>query len=379
MLFHSASMGEFEQAKPIIEYIKKNFPDYITVASFYSPSGYENQINYELADVKLYLPLDTKKNAKLFVDTVEPEIAIFIRYELWLNILNYLHKKSAKIILLNVTLPSTSIVRNVLLKPFYRMVYNKVNKIYSIDPNMINYLRNLNVSTQVSLLPDTRFDRVKSSILAKSNDFTWLKRAMLDRFILVAGSTWEADERILSKALSKIRETIYPKSKITVIYVPHEPTEKHIRKLKTVLKNYILFSKLVKFSDENTNLAKNFENNVDIIIDSIGLLLGIYSIADVAFVGGGFGVGIHSVVEPAGYGLPVACGPKLNNAKDALGLLEKGYLTVVKNELELIQWLKIFITGAINLKNLSSQIKNHFDSNCGATDKITKEIISLIN
>lgn len=371
-------MGEFEQAKPIIESIKKNFPDCIIVASFYSPSGYESQIDYKFADIKLYLPLDSRKNAKMFVETIEPDISIFIRYELWLNTLNYLRKNSTKIILLNATLPSKSIIRNFLLKPFYRVVYKKFNKIYSIDPNMIDYLRSLNISTPVYLLPDTRFDRVKSSILAKSYDFIWLKRILLDRFILVAGSTWETDERILSKAISKIRETIRPNRKIIVIFVPHEPTEKHISKLKTILKNYILFSDLVKYSNDNSMLVKKFDGNIDIIVDSIGKLLGIYSIADVAFVGGGFGSGVHSVVEPAGHGLPIACGPKLGNSKDAIDFLEKGYLTIVKNELDLIEWLNKFITNEINLKNISSQIKKHFEANCGATDKITKEILSLI-
>lgn len=372
-------MGEFEQAKPIIEYIKKNFPDYIIVVSFFSPSGYENQIDYEFADVKLYLPLDTKKNAKIFVETIKPDMAIFIRYELWLNILNYLHKKSTKIILLNSTLPSKSFVRDVFLKPFYRMVYSKFYKIYSIEPNMINYLRNLKVSTPVSLLPDTRFDRVKSSILTKSDEFTWLKNALSDRFVIVAGSTWEADERMLSKAISKIRESIHPKSKITVIYVPHEPTEKHIRKLKTILKNYIIFSDLVRYSKDYQILNKKLNESVDIIVDSIGMLLGLYSIADIAFVGGGYGSGIHSVIEPAGYGLPIACGSKIDNSKDALIFIDKGYLSVIKNELDLIKWLDTFITNRINLRNLSLQIKKHFDSNCGATDKITKEIIGLIN
>ncbi|MGQ9819622.1 MAG: 3-deoxy-D-manno-octulosonic acid transferase [Candidatus Kapaibacteriales bacterium] len=378
LLFHSASMGEFEQAKPIIEQIKKNFPNCLIVASFYSPSGYENQIDYKFADVKLYLPLDTKKNIKMFIDAIKPEIAIFVRYDLWLNLLNYLQKKSIKLILLNATLPSRSFIRNVFLKQFYRLVYTKFNMIYTIDTMMINYLNNLKIFTTVSLLPDTRYDRVKSAILAKSNEFNWLRKVLSDRLIIVAGSTWQPDEKIISRALSKIRESTNSKFKISVVYVPHEPSEKHIRRLRTFVSNSVLFSEIVNYSDDYQTLSKILDNNVDIVVDSVGILLAMYSVGNVAFVGGGFGTGIHSVIEPAGFGLPIACGPKIDNSKDALVLLEKSYLTVVKNESDLIKWLETFLKDKVDLKAFSSKIKEHFDSNCGATTRITKEIMSLI-
>lgn len=372
-------MGEFEQAKPLIEYIKKSRLDISIVTTFYSPSGFLNQIDNGLADIKLYLPLDTKKNVKEFFDTINPAIVFFIRYELWLNCLDYLKKRSTKLILLNATLPSRKFIRERLLRKYYKLIFNKFDKIFTIDPDMIDFLRKLKISSEISLLADTRYDRVKSKILLKSKNFDWLNKLQQGKFVLVAGSIWEPDEEIISRALKIIRNFSEFSINLTAILVPHEPNEKHINKLKKLVPNSILLSELIQYVENSEQEKLQYLSYQDIIVDSVGKLLEIYSIGNFAYIGGGFGVGIHSVIEPAGYGLPIASGPNVGNSKDANIYLEKGFLSIVNNENELVTWLISYITTPNKLMLISSEIKEFFNSQCGSTEKIFKEIADLIN
>lgn len=379
VLIHSASMGEFEQAKPIIEKIKGNFPEVLIVATFYSPSGYENQLNYKFADIKLYLPFDTPKNIKNFLNIVKPNIAIFIRYDLWLNTLSYFKKFSTKTILVNATLPSQFFIREFLLRSYYKLAYEKFDQIFAVDSQIIHYLQKLNLNNNFYLVNDTRYDRVKSKIYSKKDIFKYLSHFFEGKFIIVAGSTWTEDEKILIKALYYLRNSSKYSKEIIVIYVPHEPTSKHIKELQNHLPNSVLFSELLDSIEDFEKLKTVLNVNVDVIVDSVGKLLDIYSLGNVAYVGGGFGTGIHSVIEPAGFGLPIACGPKIAKSVDAKIYKHNGFLTVVRKEEDFASWINKFLFNPEYLHKLNLEIKSFFESQCGATNEIVNAISKLIN
>lgn len=333
ILFHSSSMGEFEQAKPIIERLRKDDVPVNIVCSFYSPSGYNNQKDYEFADEVVYMPFDTRANAKKFLSRINPKLVIFVRYDIWHNHLLEINRRNCELWLIDATEPQSKLIKSFPFWGFTKYNYNFFDKIYTMTENDFLYFSSIGLKSNIIKSTDTRFDRIIEKVEnAKSEEV--LSKDIFDEndFILVAGSTWEPDEQLIINSIEKLE---LDNKKVIVVFVPHEPTAEHIDKLKRKLKNPILFSEI----DENNLQAINNH----IIVDKIGILLNLYSIADAAYIGGGFGTGVHSVTEAAGYSIPIACGSKMNNSPDAVNLQKKGALEVVQNDKELFNWLRSII------------------------------------
>lgn len=359
--FHAASLGEFEQARPIIEEIKKNYADYKVLVTFFSPSGYEIRKNYELADVICYLPFDTKRRVQKFVEMVHPEIAIIIKYEFWPNLLSELKKKSVSTILVSGIFrkdqaffkPSGSWMRKSLKAFDHFFVQNETSKdlLNSID------LKNVTVSG------DTRFDRV-SKILDQNNTIDFVEEFKNSQYTVVAGSTWPEGEAYLVNYINQSKDEKF-------IIAPHNMNEKAIQKLKdSINKKVILFSE-----KENQNLS---EYDV-LIVDTIGLLTKIYSYADTVYVGGAFKTGLHNILEPATFGVPIVIGTEFRKFQEAQDLVQLKGCISVKNQQEFSEILHRFKTEEAFRMSTGKINTQYIQKNKGAKKKILDYINKKLN
>lgn len=336
ILFHSASMGEFEQAKPIIEIIKNEL-DIEVIASFYSPSGLENQLNYKYADYFVYLPFDSKNKIKAYFDKIKPEVCVIVRYEYWFNFIDQMSKLNIKSMLVAATIPNGTYHTGMFTRALYRSTINKVDTIYSNDQSSYDFYKSV-YNNELIISSDTRFDRILEKVESSKLKPIISKSIFNDRFVIILGSSWAEDEELF------LHKNILNDDRLLILFVPHEPTPFHLNslivninkysssKIEESKLNYILLSELL----ENKTKSNKFKH---IIVDSIGKLLSLYSIADAAYIGGGFGAGVHSVTEPAGYGLALATGPKMQNSPDAINLRDDGCLEIIKNTKHLENWI----------------------------------------
>lgn len=376
---HSASMGEFEQIKPVIEELKKNRDYLYIVASFFSPSGYNNQKNYPLVDKICYMPLDTKQNAEKFLEAINPDIAVFVRYEIWRNHLLELKKRDIPAILVNATMPTNNLYRKSTFTRFFlRDNLNLFSLILTSGSRHTNYFEQLNLNCEIRTLTDTRFDRIIFKV-EESKVYEVLDHRIFDEkeIIIVAGSIWEKDEKILLPAINNVRKEI--DAHIKVIYVPHEPTEEHIDNLAALVPSHAIFSRIREcLLDKGCKWVYEKLLGKDIIVDEIGYLLGLYKYGHIAYVGGAFGEGIHSVAEPAGFGLPIISGPNLSKSTDAQLLNKNKALKVVKNEKELTDWLKFLILNTEFRKEYGRIAKEYVYSSAGSSKIVVNRIIDIL-
>jgi len=359
--FHCASLGEFEQGRPILEKLKSQIPnsnDLKIVLTFFSPSGYEVQKDYKFADVVCYLPLDTKKNANHFLDIVHPEMAIFVKYEFWPNILKELDNRNIQTLLVSgIFRKKQAFFNSGLLSSFLKKSLKTFSHFFVQDENSKNLLNSINLN-HVTTSGDTRFDRV-FEITKQDNSLDFIADFVQNKHVLVAGSTWKQDEELL---IDYINNHCSEEEKF--IIAPHNI--KHIDELKNQFtKKVTLFSDKVK-----NNQAQVF------IVDTIGILTKIYSYADVAYVGGGFGTGIHNILEPATFGLPIIIGPKFQKFKEAIDLVAKKGCFVVTNKTELNVLLKKLKDKKEFKEHASLVSKNYILNNLGATEQIINYINS---
>ena len=337
---HSASMGEFEQVKPVIEKIKETNPNIIVICSFYSPSGYNTQKKYSYADAIIYLPFDTRSRVKRVIEKINPNTVIFVRYDIWRNVLQELSFRKIPIYLICATKPKNILIDILFfLKAFTKSNYNFFNEIYTVGESHTEYFKNLNIKAGITTLSDTRFDRIIQNVEIAGQNPVLPPYIFQNEFILVIGSSWQPDEDIIFDAVRRIESSSH--FTIRMIIVPHEPTVEHLKRVGNILDNCITLSMILKLLSENNSSEKIMQitNNKNILVDSIGKLLRLYVHADAAYIGGGFGAGVHSVTEPAGYGIPLATGPKIESSPDAIKLKEIGALTVVKDTNDLYNWL----------------------------------------
>jgi 3-deoxy-D-manno-octulosonic-acid transferase len=308
---HAASLGEFEQGRPIIENIKTNYPAYKILLTFFSPSGYEVRKNYELADVVCYLPFDKKKNVKRFLDTANPAIAIFIKYEFWYNYVDQLNKRGIP------TYMISAIFRpNQIFFRWYGKHYQKMLHFYKCicvqDNNSKELLSKIGV-TNIEVCGDTRFDRVidiktKAKDLPLAHAFT-RRTEEEESLTLVAGSSWPKDEDLFLEYFNK-------QNKLKLIIAPHEINESHLAYIESLIKR-----PTIRYSQA---IVDNINQYDCLIIDSFGLLSSLYRYGQIAYVGGGFGVGIHNILEAAVYNIPVIFGPNFKKFREAHQLIEAG-------------------------------------------------------
>ncbi len=358
--FHAASLGEFEQARPIVEQIKKDHPEFKILVTFFSPSGYEIRKHYKLADVVCYLPLDSKPNAKKFIEIVNPAMAIFIKYEFWPNFLNELKRKEIPTILVSGILREKQLffksygdfMRKSLEAFSHFFVQDKKSK------NLLNFISFKNVT----IAGDTRFDRVLK-ILEQDNSLDFVNRFKNNAYTIVAGSTWKEDEELL---VNYINNQSSENEKF--IIAPHNIKPDTILELQKSLNK-----KTIKYSDVISSVDKKPKNLADFqvfIIDTIGILTKIYAAADVAYVGGGLKTGLHNILEPATFGIPVVIGNKYDKFKEALDLVDlKGCISINNQEDFLNTFTKL--KSDENFRKTTGEInRRYIQNNLGATELI---------
>lgn len=371
--FHSASMGEFEQAKPIIEAIKSKNNNIKIICSFFSPSGYENQKKYKYADFMLYFPIDTKKNDLLFIEKVNPNIVVFVRYEIWANCLHLLKCKSIPTYLICASLPII-LKKNPqhFLKSYYLNCYSLFDMIYTISNEEFDLFTKIGVTQNIKSSNDTRFDR----IIQKVNEFKstpfFDKSVFIGKTVIIAGSSWEPDEDILLKAYNVLKN----KYSIILILVPHEPTQKHIGRLIDTGNEFVLLSQIELLKD-SSEVKELVDGNKIILVDSIGKLLKLYANANIAYIGGAFGAGVHSVTEPAGYGLPLICGSGYNNSPDAENLVKINALQSVASADELICILDNLLNNNELLATIGEKSYQYIQEGKGASLEVLKDIFDM--
>lgn len=304
--FHAASLGEFEQGRPVMEEIRHRYPDYTILLTFFSPSGYEIRKNFGGADYIFYLPLDTKQNAARFISMIKPVMVIFIKYEFWYHYLFQLHKNQIPVYLISGIFRPGQIFFQWYGKWFRKML-SYFDHLFVQNRESLALLHGISVSN-VILAGDTRFDRVRQ-IAASTHEIPVAARFKGDHLCIVAGSTWPGDEDLLIRYINSCNETV------KLILAPHEIHEEHIRRIIQLLKR-----SFVRFSEAKDNTVPDKQV---LIIDNIGLLSSLYRYGDIAFIGGGFGKGIHNILEAATFGLPILFGPnyaKFNEAVELAGL-----------------------------------------------------------
>ena len=356
--FHAASLGEYEQGLPVIEKIKIKYPNHKIVVTFFSPSGYEVRKNNTVADATVYLPLDTKSNAQKFIKAINPELVFFIKYEFWPNYLDELKNQNIKTYLISGIFRENQaffkwyggFYRNALKSFDYFFVQNESSKklIQSIG------------FTNVKVSGDTRFDRVVS-ILDRDNSLDFIEQFKDDKTTIVIGSSWPKDENILVNFINNSSDDI------KFIIAPHNIKEEQISNLKnSITKSTILFSE-----KENQDVS-NFKV---FIIDTIGILTKIYSYADIAYVGGGFGnPGVHNILEPATFGIPIVIGPNYSHFAEATALVHQEGCLSISNQNELSDALNLLINNEDERHEKGHICSTFVQMNKGATDVILKNI-----
>ena len=358
--FHAASLGEYEQGLPVIEKIKNQFPSHKIVLTFFSPSGYEIRKNNTVADVTVYLPLDTKKNAQQFTKLVHPDLVFFIKYEYWPNYLKELKKREIKTYLISGILRENQLFFK-WYGGFYREALNTFTYFFVQNESSKNLLYTLG-KTNVVVSGDTRFDRV-AAILEKDNTLDYVAQFKNNTIMVVAGSTWPKDEDLLVNFINS--NTL----NIKFIIAPHNIKEEQIQKLKnSITKKTVLFSE-----KENKNLV-----DFDVfIIDTIGILTKIYSYADIAYVGGGFGnPGVHNVLEPATFGVPILIGPNYSHFAEAVALVNMEACIAINQQQELNEAFENLIRNE-DIRHEKGHICRTFvQMNKGATNVVLQHAIT---
>jgi 3-deoxy-D-manno-octulosonic-acid transferase len=351
--FHAASLGEFEQGRPLMEALRKEKPEMKILLTFFSPSGYEIRKNYSGADYIYYLPLDTKRNAKKFLSIVNPTLVIFIKYEFWFHYLIRIKKRNIKLILVS------AIFRNdqVFFKWFggwYRSILKCFTHLFVQDQHSADLLHTIGISN-VTLAGDTRFDRV-SQIASTSRNIEIIEQFTREKFCFVCGSTWPADEDLLTEFINS------SPAHFRFIIAPHEIHAAHINSLVQKLTvNYILFS---------NSAGTDFTDTRVMIIDNIGMLSSLYKYGKIAYIGGGFGAGIHNILEAAVYGMPVVFGPKYQKFREARELIAVGGAFSISNNTELNELFNSLAEKPEMLSKCSDIAKEFIKINLGATEKI---------
>jgi 3-deoxy-D-manno-octulosonic-acid transferase len=360
--FHCSSLGEFEQGRPLIEAIKQQYPEFRLLLTFFSPSGYEVRKNYPVADLVCYLPLDTPKNAARFLDLVKPRLAFFVKYDLWLNVIAETKRRNVPMLLVSALLRKDSKFLKSALKSEYLRAFRSFAWVFTQNDESADLLRAFANIAQISVTGDTRFDRV-AQLPLKFEPVPGIAEFIRGRRCIVAGSPWPKDEAILLPTIAALRHP-----NLCWIIAPHEihpsAIDAHIAAHPSQMAK---FSALEKITPESDVLW----------IDNVGLLGRLYHYSALAYIGGGFGAGIHNTQEAAVYGNPVIFGPNFSKFQEAVDLVASGGAKSVASAAELqaaiLFWLndsnKLALTRADNCAYMLGQT--------GATEKILSKLVEL--
>lgn len=354
--FHAASLGEFEQGRPVMEALKQANPDLKILLTFFSPSGYEIRKNYAGADYIFYLPSDTSRNASCFIRHFRPDAAVFIKYEFWYNYLKELHRHQIPTYLIS------AIFRRE--QPFFkrwgtlhRRMLGFFTRLFVQDEESVALLTSLGIQN-IQQTGDTRFDRVEQ-IAKAAQDIEKVERFCNGQPVVVCGSTWPPDEELLFDYINT------DKSGYKWILAPHEIGETHIKSILEKCKKRAVRYSILSTSPETYDV---------LIIDCIGLLSAVYRYGKIAYIGGGFGAGIHNTLEAAVYGIPVIFGPKYQKFKEAVQLIRQGGAFSIHNARELQEVLGSLIQHPSIAETAGQHARAYVESQLGATQVILKTL-----
>ncbi len=354
---HCASLGEFEQGRTVIEAIKKEKPQYKIILTFFSPSGYEIRKNYQHADMVLYLPADTPANSRKFLSLLNPAIAIFVKYEFWNNYLSELKRKNIPLYLISgIFREEQHFFR--WYGASFRGILKNFTWLFVQDQQSSDLLKRQGIEN-TTMAGDTRFDRV-TEIAGNAREIPRIELFRGSEKLFLAGSSWKEDEEIITAYINR-----YPE-KMKWIFAPHEIHSRNIERLEKLIR-----VKRVRFSEFN---EESSDARV-MIIDNIGMLSSAYRYAYIAAVGGGFGKGIHNILEPACWGIPVMFGPRHNKFREALDLLKQEGAFSFSGYDDFVTILDSLITGETQYLKAARSAGSYVKDNTGATDKIMKAIL----
>ena len=367
--FHAASLGEYEQGLPVIEKVKEQFPHHKIVVTFFSPSGYEVRKNNTIADVTVYLPLDSKANAKQFLDVIHPEKVFFIKYEFWPNYLHELKQRNISTYLISGIFREKQVFfkwyggfyRNALKTFDYFFVQNEKSKIL---------LQSIGF-TNVRVSGDTRFDRVVA-ILQKDNSLDFIEQFKNNQTTIVIGSSWPKDEELLVNFINQAADNV------KFVIAPHNIKSEQIQNLQqSITKKVVLYSEKDEILKQVQNdKSISLENFQVFIIDTIGILTKIYSYADIAYVGGGFGnPGVHNILEPATFGIPIVIGSNYSHFAEAIALVGLEGCVSVKNQSELNEAFDLLLQNEDERYEKGHICSTFVQMNKGATNSILKSVL----
>ncbi len=354
--FHAASLGEFEQGRPLMERIREKYPQYKILLTFFSPSGYEVRKNYEGADIICYLPIDTPINAKRFVKTVRPAMAFFIKYEFWQNYMKMLQKYEVPIYsVCSIFRPNQVFFR--WYGGQYYKVLTRITQFFVQNERSKDLLATLNIHNAL-VVGDTRFDRVKQ-ISEQAKQLPIIEAFKQDSQVLVAGSSWEPDEDLIIPYFNDLKNW-------KLILAPHVVSDSHIKNIISKLN-----CKVVRYTEAT---AENVKDAKCLLIDCYGLLSSVYRYGDISYVGGGFGVGIHNLLEAAIYGIPVVFGPNNQRFQEAQDLKACGGGFEISDVDSFTKCMDRLIRNSEELKESGNAAGTYVNSRIGATELIMKAI-----
>jgi 3-deoxy-D-manno-octulosonic-acid transferase len=352
--FHASSVGEFEQAKPIIEALRSEGRPYRITASFFSPSGFEQQGRYEGIDGACYIPHDRQGEMSEFMNRISPDLVIIIRYDLWLEFLRQARVRRIPVVLVCGVLRSASSRFSPIVRSFFEKLYRQLSLIHAVSEEDRQAFRRLAPNVPVEVSGDTRYDRVIARARAAARFEQFTPEMIAGRTVLVAGSTWPADEELL--------EVLRGREDLLLIVVPHEPSKEHVE---SILARFAGARTLSEIEREGTNTLPH-----TIVIDRTGILAALYRIGSIAYVGGGFGDGVHSVLEPASYGIPVLCGPRTGRSRDAEEMRRMERLQVVEREEQLLGAVESFLVDSELRARAGAAAREFVEGHAGATGRI---------
>ncbi len=383
--FHASSLGEFEQARPVLEKYKHSHPNSNIVVTFFSPSGYEVRKNYAQADAVLYLPPDLPCSVNRFLKTYRPTVAFFVKYDFWFNYLNALSKANIPTYIFSVIFRPEQYFFKPWGRWFMRQIKECYTHIFVQNEESLKLLRSHGVK-HCSMAGDTRFDRVYQIAAAAEHDEVterWLEQtntplppSMGDEEgnipseqckVLVCGSTWPPDEELIAKLKAENR-------KLKVILAPHVISEEHLKQIERLFPDSVRYSSLTS-STRDTRETSTTRKTSTLIIDNIGILSKLYRYADVAYIGGGFGAGIHNILEAVTFGKPVLFGPNYHKFKEAHDIIARGGGFSHADADSLRRNLKPLLTDDKAYRRASEACLEYMHENLGSTDKILSTIV----
>ena len=356
--FHCASLGEFEQGRPLIEALKQQKPEYKILLTFFSPSGYEVRKNYQGADYVFYLPLDTRRNARRLIKAINPKVVVFVKYEFWYHILKAIHRANIPIYIVSAIFRSDQLFFK-WYGGLYRRILTFFEHIFVQSSDSEALLNGIGV-TNVTVAGDTRFDRVADNAKA-AKVIPMIEAFAKDSKVLVGGSTWPKDEELIAGYFTSQRPSL------KLIIAPHEIHNDQVESL--IAKIGLPAVRFTQYTNQDLSKAQV------LVIDTIGILSSVYRYGDIAYIGGGFGAGIHNTLEAAVFGIPVIFGPNHHKFREAVGLKSCGGGISISSQEELNLSLNALLTSAQELENAGKAAYSYIYSSLGATSIILKRIV----